>query len=70
MLSVQQVVPEFTNASTVLPAESDSGSPSTGTANLSDFLSFDRDSRTGWLVIIFYPLDFAFQYPVYITYET
>eukprot|EP01035_Chromulina_nebulosa_P030738 gene30738-40876_t len=63
MLSVQQIVPEFTNVSTVLPAESDYGSPITGTINLSDFVTFDGDSRTGWLVLVFYPLDFAFQYP-------
>ena len=64
MLSVQEVVPEFENVSTVLPGESDTGSPTIGTVKLGDFLSFDRDNRTGWLVITFYPLDFAFKYPV------
>ena len=65
MIKIQQQVPSFSSANTVLPAVSETESPAIGSINVNDYISAEgSEIKSEWLILLFYPLDFAFNRPV------
>lgn len=65
MIKIQQRVPSFSSANTVLPAVSETESPAIGSINVNDYISAEgSEINSEWLILLFYPLDFAFNRPV------